>query len=57
MGARMSLCGVLMAGLRGLRHMGAFYYLGAGWLVTGEAPGHPGHPPSTQLDAIIADGR
>ena len=24
-----------------------------GWLVTVEAPGHPGHPPSTQLDAVV----
>ena len=23
-----------------------------GWLITVEAPGHPGHPPSTQLDAV-----
>ena len=27
--------------------------LSRGWLITVEAPGHPGHPPSTQPDAII----
>ena len=26
---------------------------GSGWLVTVEAPGHPGYPPSTQLDAVV----
>ena len=24
-----------------------------GWLITVEAPGHPGHLPSTQLDAVV----
>ena len=24
-----------------------------GWLITVEAPGHPGHPPSSQLDAVV----
>ena len=24
-----------------------------GWLMTVKAPGHPGHPPSTQLDAVV----
>ena len=24
-----------------------------GWLITVEAPGHPKHPPSTQLDAVV----
>ena len=42
----------LKAGLQGLLAMGAFYCLG-GWLITVEAPGHPGHPPSTQLDAVV----
>ena len=27
--------------------------LSTGWQVTVEAPGHPGHPPSTQLDAVV----
>ena len=27
--------------------------LSRGWLITVEAPGHPGHPPSTQLDAVV----
>jgi len=26
--------------------------LSRGWLITVEAPGHPRHPPSTQLDAV-----
>ena len=24
-----------------------------GWLITVETPGHPWHPPSTQLDAVV----
>ena len=27
--------------------------LSRGWLITVEAPGHPGHPPSTNLNEII----
>ena len=27
--------------------------LSRGWLIKVEAPGHPGHPPSTQLDAVV----
>ena len=27
--------------------------LSRGWLITVEAPGHPGDPPSTQLDAVV----
>jgi len=27
--------------------------LSRGWLITVEAPGHPGHPPFTQLDAVV----
>ena len=27
--------------------------LSRGWLITVEAPGDPGHPPSTQLDAVV----
>ena len=42
----------LMAGLQGLLAMGAFYCLG-GCLIAVEDPRHPGHPPSTQLDAVV----
>ena len=27
--------------------------LSKGWLITVKAPGHPGHPPSTHLDAVV----
>ena len=27
--------------------------LSRGWLITVEAPGHPRHPTSTQLDAVV----
>ena len=27
--------------------------LSRGWLITVEAPGHPGHPPSTNLNAAV----
>ena len=27
--------------------------LSRGWLITVEAPGHPGHPSSTQFDAVV----
>ena len=27
--------------------------LSRSWLITVEAPGHPGHPPSTQFDAVV----
>ena len=27
--------------------------LSRGWLITVEAPGHPRHPPSTQLNAVV----
>ena len=37
--------------ITGLLAMGVFYCLG--WLVTVEAFGHPGLPPSTQLDAFV----
>ena len=42
----------LMAALWGLLVMDMFYK-SRGWLITAEAPGHPGHPPSTQLDAGV----
>ena len=42
----------LMAGLRGLLAMGSVL-LSRGWLVTVKVPGHAGHPPSTQLDAVV----
>ena len=32
---------------------GAWMSLSKGWLITMEAPGHPEHPPSTQLDAVV----
>ena len=40
----------LMAGLQVLLALGAFYW---GQLITVEFPGHPGHPPSTKLDAVV----
>ena len=27
--------------------------LSRAWLIIVEAPGHPGHPPSTKLDAVV----
>ena len=42
----------LVAGMRGLLAMGAFL-LSRGCLITMEASGHSGHPPSTHLDAIV----
>ena len=41
-----------MAGLQGLLAMGVSHCLG-GWLIKVETSGHPGHPPSTQLDAVV----
>ena len=44
----------LMAGLWGLLDMGiGGVLLSRGWRITVEAPGHHGHPPSTQLDAVV----
>ena len=40
----------LMAGLQVLLALGAFYW---GRLITVEIPGHPGHSPSTKLDAVV----
>ena len=42
----------LMAGLRGLSAMGAYYCLGAGWSQW-RPLGLPGHPSSTQLNAVV----
>ena len=42
----------LMAGLRGLPAMGAYYCLGAGWSQW-RPLGLPGHPSSTQLNAVV----
>ena len=39
----------LMAELRGLLAVEA----SRGWLITVEAHGHPGYPPSTQPDAVV----
>ena len=41
----------LMAGLPGLLAMGE----SRGWLITVEAPGHLGHPPSTQLNGVVKE--
>ena len=52
MGAWLSLCvgaNGWVAGIASHRSV----LLSRGWLVTVEAPGHPGHPPSTQLDAVV----
>ena len=42
----------LMAGLGGNASHGSVL-LSSGWLITVEALGDPGHPPSTRLDAVI----
>ena len=42
----------LMAGLRGLPAMGVYYSLGAGWSQW-RPLGLPGHPFSTQLNAVV----
>ena len=46
------LCVGLMAGLRRLLANGAFL-LPKGPLVKAEAPEHPKHPSSTELDAVV----
>ena len=51
-GAWMSLC----VGAHGWVAVIASHWsvlLSRGWLITVEAPGHPRHPPSTQLDELI----
>ena len=51
-GARMSLCVGAHGWVAGIASHGSVL-LSRGWLITVEAPGHPGHPPSTQLNAVI----
>ena len=50
-GAWMSLCAGAHGWVAGTASHGSVL-LSRGWLITVEAPGHPGHPPSTQLDAV-----
>ena len=51
-GAWMSLCVGAHGSVAGTASHGSVL-LSRGWLITVEAPGHPGHPPSTQLDAVV----
>ena len=51
-GAWMSLCVGAHDWVAGIASHGSVL-LSRGWLVTVEAPGHPGHPPSTQLDVVV----
>ena len=51
-GARMSLCVGAHGWVAGIASHGSVL-LSSDWLITVEAPGHPGHPPSTQLDAVV----
>ena len=48
----MSLCVGVHGWFVGIASHGSIL-LSRGWLITVEAPGHPGHPPSTQLDAVV----
>ena len=48
----MSLCVGAQGWVAGIASHGSVL-LSRGWLITVEAPGHPGHPPSTQLDAVV----
>ena len=48
----MSLCVGAHGWVAGIASHGSIL-LSRGWLITVEAPGHPGHPPSTQLDAVV----
>jgi len=52
MGAWMALCVGAHGWVAGIASHGSVL-LSRGWLVTVEAPGHPGHPPYTQLDAVV----
>ena len=51
-GAWMSLCVGAHGWLAGIASHGSVL-LSRGWLMRVEAPGHPGHPPSTQLDVVV----
>ena len=48
----MSLCALAHGLVAGIASHGNVL-LSRGWLITVEAPGHPGHPPSAQLDAVV----
>ena len=52
MGAWMSLRVGAHGWVAGIASHGSVL-LSRGWLITVEVPGHPGHPPSTQLDAVV----
>ena len=39
----------------GIASHGSVLLSGKGWLITVEAPGHPRHPPSTQLNAVVKE--
>ena len=51
-GAWMSLCEGACGSVARIASHGSVL-LSRGWLITAEAPGHPGHLPSTQLDAVV----
>ena len=51
-GAWMSLCVGAHGWVAGIASHGSVL-LSRGWLITVEAPGHPGDPPSTQFDAVV----
>ena len=51
-GTWMSLCVGAHGWVAGIASHGSIL-LSRGWLITVEAPGHLGHPPSTQLDAVV----
>ena len=52
----MSLCVGAHGWVAGIDSHGSVL-LSRGWLITVEAPGHPGHTPSTQLDAVVNNNR
>ena len=51
-GAWMSLCVGAHGWVAGIACHGSIL-LSRGWLITVEAPGHPRHPPSTQLNEVV----
>ena len=51
-GAWMSLCVGDHGWVAGIASHGSIL-LSRGWLITVDAPGHPRHPPSTKLDAVV----